>query len=59
MNKFVVRKTENESGYPSADIYLIDENNNFEFICDCGDWKNDSAQLYANKICALLNASIL
>ncbi len=57
MKKYVIMKVETGGGYlkyDAIDIYLK-EKDGMTFICECGDWKNESAQATAKNILDLLN----
>lgn len=51
MGKFVVQCTENRIGdmidwYKSVDI-VYESEDGFAFVCECGDWDNETAQSVA------------
>lgn len=56
---FKVQKTHNTDdsfGYYTADVVWEDDDG-FEFVCDCGKWDNDSSRQYAYLIASLLNSA--
>jgi hypothetical protein len=51
-------KDNGEFDYYSVDVYL-ESDEGASFVCECGDWNNDTARYHAQLITSLLNAALI